>query len=394
MRGAVARPPTRRAPRPGRATDAVHAGDRPDARTGAVNTPVHLSATFWYPELPDGSPSSYIYSRYTNPTVEAAEAKLAALEGAGASLLASSGMGAITTAAMALLSPGDRVLLQPGVYGGTAAYFRDEVARFGIQVTTAPEPVKAPKVPKGTRLVWMESVTNPLLRVADVAAWADAAHDAGALLAVDGTFASPLLQRSLGLGADIAMQSATKYLGGHSDLIAGALSWRDGFPHADALRRVRRNWGPSLDPHAAFLLARGMKTLPVRMRQHCANALGLARAAEGMKGVRAAHYPGLESHPDHATARRLLSGGFGGMLTLDLGTKARAVAFRRKVRVIQPAASLGGVESLASLPIETSHSYATPAQRKAEGVTDGLVRISVGLEDLEDIVADVEQAAR
>lgn len=378
----------------GPSTDAVHVGETPDARTGAINVPVHLSSTFWYPETPDGKPAPYIYGRYSNPSLEAVEAKLAALEGAGASLLTASGMGATMTACMALLGSGSRVLLQPGLYGGTTSFFREELSRFGVEATIASDPVAAPKVPKGTRLVWMESITNPLLRVADVAAWADAAHDAGAVLAVDATFASPALQRPLGLGADIVMHSATKYLGGHSDLLAGALSVPKDSAHKEAIWRVRRNWGPSLDAHAAYLLGRGMKTLFVRMPKHCENALGLARAAEGMPGVKSVHYPGLTSHPDHKVARRVLSGGFGGMLTLDLGTKARAVAFRRKIRLVSPAASLGGVESLASLPIETSHSYATPAQRKAQGVGDGLVRISVGIEDLDDLVADVAQATR
>ncbi|MCA1819410.1 MAG: PLP-dependent aspartate aminotransferase family protein [Halobacteriales archaeon] len=383
-----------RTPKSRFATDAVHAGDVPDARTGAVNVPVHLSSTFWYPELSGGGPSSYIYSRYSNPSVEAVETKLAALEGAAGSLLMASGMAATMTACMAILGAGAGVVVQPGVYGGTSLFFREELARFGVKATFATHPVTAPKVPKGTKLVWMEAVTNPILRVADVAAWADAAHDAGALLAVDGTFAGPMVQRSLALGADVSMQSATKYLGGHADLIAGALSWRKGFPHKDALWRVRRNWGPSLDPHAAFLLGRGMKTLHVRMPRHCENALALAKAAEGMPGIEAVHYPGLSSHPDHKVAKRVLSGGFGGAVTIDLGTKARAVAFRRKVRVIAAAASLGGVESLVSLPIETSHSYSTAAQRKAEGVGDGLARISVGIEDVADLVADVEQASR
>jgi len=388
-----AKPPT--APRAhASATDAVHAGETPDPRTGAVNVPITLSSTFWYPERPDGGPSSYIYSRYTNPSLEAVERKLAALEGAGGSVLLASGMAATMAVSVGLLRSGDGILAQPGVYGGTSSFFRDHLAKFGTRYTAASDPVEASKVRKGTKLVWMESITNPLLRVADVAAWADAAHDAGAILSVDATFASPALQRPLALGADLAMQSATKYLGGHSDLIAGAVSWPEGSPHRDPVWHARRDWGATLDPHAAYLLGRGMKTLLVRMRGHCENALGLARAAEGMRNVAAVHYPGLSSHPDHATAKRLLTGGFGGMLTLDLGSRDRAVAFRRKLRIITPAASLGGVESLAALPVETSHQYATAEQRKADGITDGLVRVSVGIEALDDLVADVEQALR
>jgi cystathionine beta-lyase/cystathionine gamma-synthase len=378
---------------PGRSTAAVHAGEAPDPRTGAVTVPLHLASTFWFPELPGGGKASYIYSRYTNPSIEAVEAKLAALEGAGASLLASSGMAATMTASLALLKKGDRVVVQPGVYGGTAGFFHG-LDRFGIRAAAAPDPVAPPRIRKGTRLVWMEAVTNPLLRVADVTAWADAAHDAGAVLAVDGTFASPFLQRSLSLGADVAMQSATKYLGGHADLLAGALSLPKDSAYQDAMWRLRRDWGPTLDPHAAFLLGRGMKTLGVRMPRHCENALALARAAQSMRGVKAVHYPGLESHPDHGTARRMLQGGFTGVVTLDLGTRNRAVKFRRGLKTIIPAASLGGVESLATLPIETSHSYSTAKERRAQGISDGLVRVSVGIEDVEDLIADVESASR
>ena len=376
---------------PGPATQAVHAGEEPDPRTGAVNVPVHLSSTYWYPELPDGSPSAYIYSRYTNPSVESVERKLAALEGAGGSAITASGMSATLVACLAATGPGDGVAVQGGGYGGTVALLRDELARIGLALHLLRPGTEPPKVPKGTRLVWMESMTNPLLRVADVRAWADAAHDAGALLGVDATFASPVLQRPLALGADLAMHSGTKYLGGHTDLIAGALSWPTDSPLAAAVQRARRNTGPTLDPHAAYLLGRGMKTLPLRVERHCQNAMGLAKACE--EAGLGVHYPGLASHPDHEVAARVLDGGFGGVLTLDLGTFEAARTFRRRLKVVSPASSLGGVESLASLPLETSHSYASAEQRRAEGVGDGLVRVSVGIEDLEDILGDVLQAA-
>ncbi|MES2154353.1 MAG: PLP-dependent aspartate aminotransferase family protein [bacterium] len=378
---------------PGPSTNAVHAGEVPDPRTGAVNVPVHMSSTFWYPELPDGGKSQYIYSRYTNPSVDAVEAKLAALEGAEGSLLFSSGMGAIMTACTGLLQAGDTIAVQQGIYGGTTAFLREELDRFGIRMHMLPE-AATPKVPRGTKLVWMESITNPLLRVAHVPEWAAAAHEAGARLCVDATFASPILQRPLELGADLVMQSATKYLGGHSDLIAGALSWRKKAGVRDALWRVRRNWGPSLDPHAAYLLGRGMKTLALRMRRHCDNAQALAEAAGEMPGVRAVHYPGLSDHPDRATTKRVLPDGCGGVVTLDLGTLKAAQRFRRKVKVIAPAASLGGVESLVSLPIETSHAYQTAQEREALGIGDGLVRISVGIEDIDDLIADVARATK
>lgn len=374
---------------PGASTKAVHGGETPDPRTGAVNVPVTLSTTYLYPEMADGKPAPYIYSRYSNPSLEAVEQKLAGLEDAKRSLLFASGMAAIQAACQATLQQGDTIAVQRGVYGGTSAYLRDELARWGV--TVAPFDAHAkPALAKGTKLVWMESITNPVLRVADIPTWAKAARKAGAKLAVDATFASPLLQRPLEMGADLVMHSATKYLGGHSDVTAGALSTND-TALGDSLFLRRRNMGPTLDPHAAYLLGRGMKTLALRLERQCSNALALAEAASSMKGVATVHYPGLKSHPDHAVAKRMLTGGFGGMLTLDLGSLKRAQTFRRKIRLIVPAASLGGVESLVSLPIETSHAYATPESRRADGVGDGLVRVSVGIEDIEDLVADVKR---
>lgn len=373
---------------PGDSTNAVHAGERTDPRTGAVNQPVTLSATYRYPELEDGSKAPYIYSRYTNPSVESVEEKAAALEGSRHALLFASGMAAIQSACVELLSPGDTMAVQRGGYGGTLAYLTGELAKFGVKVHLFDAHAK-PALPKGTKLVWMESITNPLLRVADIPAWAKAAHKMGAKLAVDATFASPLVQRPLALGADLVMHSATKWLGGHSDVTAGLLCTDDA-KLREGLYLRRRNLGPTPDPHAAYLVGRGAKTLALRMERHVANAEALAEACEAMKGVKAVHYPGLASHPDHKVAQRVLASG-GGMLTLDLGTLKAAVAFRRKVRIIIPASSLGGVESLVSLPVETSHAYATAAERKSLGIGDGLVRISVGIEDLDDLVADVRR---
>lgn len=379
----------------GPSTRAVHGGETPDPRTGAVNVPVHLTSTYWYPELPGGGKSDYIYSRYTNPSVEAVEAKVALLDAAEGSLLFSTGMAAITTLCTSLLAPGDTIATQRGIYGGTMAYLSKELARFGVKVQPldAVKPPTAKSIPEGTRIVWMESITNPLLRVGDVKAWAKAAHDAGALLAVDATFASPLLQQPLKLGADLVMHSGTKYLGGHTDLLAGALSWKKGFD-PEPIWRNRRNTGPTLDPQTAYLLGRGMKTLAIRMERHCTNALAFAQACEGIAGIKAVHYPGLESHPDHATAKRVLTGGFGGVVTLDFGTLKAAQSFRRNLKLIIPASSLGGVESLVSLPLETSHQYATTESRRADGVGDGLARVSVGIEDIADLIADAQQAIK
>lgn len=372
----------------GPSTRAVHGGHPTHPLTGAVNPAIELSATFRYPELEDGSPAPYIYGRYTNPSVEHVEEAVRSLEGAEGTLAFASGMSAISSLAQALLGPGKGLVHQRGIYGGTGAYFANYLANQGVPISVAE--TDKPEIPEGTALVWMESITNPLLRVADVEVWAKAAHDAGALLAVDATFASPILQRPLELGADIVMHSGTKYLGGHSDLLAGLLSWKKGVD-GEALQKARRDLGGMLDPHAAYLLGRGIKTLVLRVERQCANAAYVAHEAQNLPGVRHMHYPGLSHHPDHRVARRLLSA-YGGMLTMDLGNLEAAKAFRRNLEIIIPAASLGGVESLASLPLETSHQYASAESRRADGITDGLVRISIGIEDKEDILADIRQA--
>ncbi|HET6399105.1 MAG TPA: PLP-dependent aspartate aminotransferase family protein [Candidatus Thermoplasmatota archaeon] len=377
-------------PAPRAATTCVHGSGAADARNGAVNVPVWASTTFLYPELADGSPAPYIYGRYANPTVEAVERKVAALEGAGACLLFGSGLAAVHATVLALVRPGQTVAVQQGVYGGTVALLQEELAPLGIRVQGFDAHDARLRLPAGTALVWMESVTNPLLRVADVPAWAEAAHDVGARLAVDATFASPVLQRPLSLGADVSVHSGTKYLGGHSDVMAGSVACSAEL--REPLWQRRRNLGAVLDPFAAFLLDRGMKTLALRVRQHTANAAALAEEAARLPAVRAMHYPGAASHPDHHVAKRLLDGS-GGMLTLDLGTAEQAVAFRRRLQVFQPAASLGGVESLASLPAETSHAYMGADARRALGIGDGLVRLSVGIEDVEDLRADLRRAA-
>lgn len=379
---------------PGPNTTAVHAGETPDDRFGGVNQEVVHSTTYRYPEMDDGEgghvAAPFIYTRYANPTTDAVEAKLAALEqvpkGGGAFLFAS-GLAAEQAALQAVVPDRGTVALVAGAYGGTAALLADEFGARGVKTVT----VEADKVvvPDGIDVVWLESITNPLLRVPDVAAWAEAAHASEARLVVDATFATPILQRPLALGADLVVHSATKYLNGHSDVTAGAVVFRS--EDRAALWTHRRNLGATLDPLAAYLVGRGMKTLPLRMEAHCANALRLAHDVADHPAVRAVHYPGLRSHPDHAVARRVLEG-HGGMLSLELGSFEAARAFRRAVKVVVPAASLGGVESLVSLPLETSHRYTDAQERRALGIGDGLVRISVGVEDPDDLAADVTAA--
>ncbi|MGB0652112.1 MAG: trans-sulfuration enzyme family protein [Thermoplasmatota archaeon] len=378
--------------RPGPSTRCVHAGERPDAASGALNTPIHPSTTYLFPEGAGGEPATHIYSRYDNPTLQAVEAKLAALEDADGAYLFASGMGAIQATCNALLPGPDAgrrgsIVHLAGIYGGTTALFHEELAPRGVTVAAA-SPDDEPEIPDGTDIVWIESITNPLLRVPDVSDWADAAHDAGARLVVDATFATPLLQRPLALGADVVVHSATKYLNGHGDVTAGVVAADEEL--LPALWQRRRNLGATLDPHAAYQVGRGMKTLDLRLRRQSENALALAQAMADDPRVMAAHHPGLPDHPDHAIAARVLDG-YGAMLSLDLGSLAAAQAFRRAVQWFAPAASLGGVESLVSLPLETSHAYASPDERRAAGVTDGLVRLSVGIEDLDDLQEDLER---
>ncbi len=366
----------------GLATRAVHAGERMDP-SGAVNTPIVASTTYRYPEMPDGSAATHIYSRYDNPTVQALEAKVAALEGGQTTFAFASGMGAIAAVCQAWLRPGDTIAIMAGVYGGTLSYLQRELAPMGIGVhiidAFADEPL-----PAETRMVWLESITNPLLRVPDIKAWAAKAHAAGARLVVDATFATPVLQRPLELGADVVVHSATKFLGGHADVTAGVATVNEG---AQRLWETRRNLGSVLDPYAATLVSRGIKTLALRVRAQAATAAALAAALVDEVTV---HHPSRPDHPDAANIHAL--DGPGAVLTLDVGSLERAIAFRRKVRVLQPAASLGGVESLVSLPLETSHSYMTAEERAAIGVTDGLLRISVGIEDFDDLLEDIRGA--
>ncbi len=333
--------------------------------------------------MPDGSPASHIYSRYDNPTVQALEAKVAALEGGAATFAFASGMGAIAGVCQAWLRPGDVLAVMEGVYGGTMSYLSRELEPMGVKVHVFDAFTEA-ELPAGTKMVWLESITNPLLRVPDIAAWAAKAQGAGARLVVDATFATPVLQRPLEHGADVVIHSATKFLGGHADVTAGVATVKD---DGKRLWEARRNLGATLDPYAANLVSRGVKTLPLRVLAQTRTAAALADALADQVAV---HYPGRPDHPDVANTHLL--DGPGAMLTLDVGSRDRAIAFRRKVRIIQPAASLGGVESLVSLPFETSHSYASAEERARSGIGDGLLRISVGVEDFDDLLADIRGA--
>ncbi|MET0398544.1 MAG: aminotransferase class I/II-fold pyridoxal phosphate-dependent enzyme [Longimicrobiaceae bacterium] len=374
----------------GLSTRAVHAGDPARATDAPVNTPIVQSATFYAD--PDGA-GELLYSRYGNgPNNVAVEERIAALEGAEDCVAVGSGMAAMACALLACVRAGDHVLAAEALYGGTRTLLARELSRLGVESTFVDffaEDWRAALRPN-TRVVLAETVSNPLLRVPDLRPLAAAAHEAGAVLVVDSTFATPVNARPLESGADLVVHSATKYLGGHSDVTAGAVL--GGAELAGEVRRRAQVWGPALDPHAAWLLERGIKTLAVRMERHNRNGLEVARRVEGLPGVARVHYPGLPSHPDHEVARRVLCG-FGGMVGIEVeGGGEAAGRFVRALRLAKPAPSLGGVETLVSEPRFTSHAAFTPAEREALGIRDGFFRFSLGIEDADDLVVDIERA--
>lgn len=341
----------------------------------------------------EGRSDRYLYSRYANPTVAAVEEKLAMLEGADAALLLSSGQAATATALLALAGSGDEVVCSAAVYGGTLHLLGDIVSRLGIatrfvSIEELGEPDRV--LSAATRLLWFESPVNPTLRCVDIRRIADACRARRVISVIDSTFASPVNQQPLALGVDLVMHSATKYLNGHSDVTAGVLAGSAGL--VDRIEKARRRVGTILDPQPAYALARGLKTLAVRIERHNANAAALAAWLEQDPRVERVYYPGLPSHPDHGIASRQMRG-FGGMLCLDLGgSYERAARFFDRLTVFQRAASLGGVESLCSLPVLTSQWGYSEEQLRRAGVTAGMARLSVGLEDPDDLIADLDQA--
>jgi cystathionine beta-lyase/cystathionine gamma-synthase len=371
-------------------TQAIHVGQEPDPPSGAVVPPIHQSSTFHQPD--PSQAGEYRYSRVRNPTVDRLEQAMGALEGASFALAFGSGMAAIT-AAMSVLRTGDHILCTRDVYGTTFSLLRHHLDRFGIEhdfVDMAGEPPEGVEsaIRPNTRMIWIESPTNPLLKIVDIAQVADLAHRHGALLGVDNTFSTPYFQNPLALNADLVVHSATKYLGGHSDLVAGVLATNDPDLN-EQLLQTRRFTGGVLGPFDAWLLLRGIKTLAVRMDAHQRNALGVARFLENHPRVRRAHYPGLESHLHHHLAREQMRG-FGGMVTVELeGGPETAKRFVGALRVFTSAVSLGGVESLAEIPYFLTHQS---MQGTDNSLDPGTVRLSVGLEHIEDLTADLDQA--
>lgn len=376
----------------GFSTRAIHAG-HPEPSVGApVVTPIYPTTTFY--SDPSGQ-GEVLYTRYGNgPNHQLLERRIAALEGAEDALVVASGMAAMSMALISVLKAGDHVLATDAIYGGTRGLLQRELSRLGIETTFADlfSDHWTDGLRPNTRVVLGETPSNPLLRVLDLRPIADAAHAHGAVVIVDATFGSPVHYRALEHGADIVMHSATKYLGGHSDVTAGVLAGSaERIGEARARARV---WGPVLDPHAAWLLERGIKTLSVRMERHNRNGMEVARWAETRPEVARVFYPGLPSHPDHEVARRVLDG-FGGMVGIELaGGGPAADRFVRALRLAKLAPSLGGVETLISEPRFTSHAAMTPEQRAANGIRDGFLRVSLGIEDAADIIADFDQALR
>ncbi len=372
-------------------TLAIHAGAHPEPVTGAIMAPIFQTSTYVQPAVGEPREGSYDYGRTANPTREALEENIAALENGSRGVAFASGLAAIESI-VKRLSAGDHVVSEENTYGGTARMFNHVLSRFGIEFTYVDsrdlEAVAAAMRPN-TKLVHIETPTNPMMRVSDIRALADLAHEAGALLSVDNTFASPYNQRPLELGADFTVHSSTKYINGHSDVIGGVLAVREE-TLAEELLFIRKSTGAVPGPMDCWLTLRGAKTLHVRMRQHNENGLAVARYLEGHSKVDRVLYPGLESHPDHELSKTQMRG-FTGMLSVDVGTLERAKALTEHLRVFSLAESLGGVESLISVPALMTHASVPEARRLEMGVTPGLVRLSVGIEDIEDILEDLER---
>ncbi|MEX0836996.1 MAG: PLP-dependent aspartate aminotransferase family protein [Gemmatimonadota bacterium] len=372
-------------------TLAIHAGARPEPVTGAIMTPIFQTSTYVQPAVGEPLQGSYDYGRTANPTREALEENIAALEGGTRGVAFASGLAAIE-AILKRLSAGDHVVSEENTYGGTTRMFNHVLSRFGIEFTYVDsrdlEAVAAAMRPN-TKLVHIETPTNPMMRVSDIRALADLAHANDALLSVDNTFASPYNQRPLELGADFSVHSATKYINGHSDVIGGLLAVRDE-ALADEIMFIRKSTGAVPGPMDCFLTLRGAKTLAVRMRQHNENGMAAARFLEGHVKVDRVLYPGLESHPDHELAKAQMRG-FTGMVSVDVGNLERAKALTEHLRVFSLAESLGGVESLISVPALMTHASVPEDRRMEMGVTPGLVRLSVGIEDIDDIIEDLDR---
>ncbi len=381
------------------ATRCVHSGEERHGQAGPLTTPIAQASVFVVPGVDglrryaEGDRDLYLYSRYGNPTVAAAEQKIAELEGAAAALATASGMAAITSAVLASCEAGDEIVSMLDIYGGTLKMFQQVLPRFGIKTKLIPYHDignAARYFGRKSRLLFLETPTNPTLRCVDLATLAEIGHTHKACVVVDNTFATPVLQKPLALGADIVMHSATKYLGGHSDLTAGALAGSKKW--MDAARQMMILTGGCLDPGCAYLLIRGLKTLHVRVERACRNAEQMAEILQRHPKVAHVYYPGLQNHETHELVRRQMTG-FGMMVSFDIRGGGRAAErFIDKLKLWYLATSLGGVESTVSYPVLSSHIGLSAKQLTLLGVSPATIRLSVGIEDAGDLIADVEQA--
>jgi cystathionine gamma-lyase/cystathionine beta-lyase/cystathionine gamma-lyase/homocysteine desulfhydrase len=371
-------------------TICIHAGQVPDPSTGAIITPIYQTSTYVQDAL--GQHKGYEYARTQNPTRAALEANIAAIENGRAAFAFASGMAA-EGAVMTLLQSGDHVVVTDNTYGGTYRLFERVLRKYKLDfsyVDTSDVSMIAAAIRPSTKMLFIETPTNPVLRLTDLPAACELAHGHGVFVVVDNTFASPYVQRPLELGADIVVHSTTKFLNGHSDSVGGiVVANRE--DHVEWLRFVQNAEGAILGPMDSWLVLRGTKTLPIRMERHNANAQALAEYLSTHPRVKTTHYPGLPSHPQHALAKRQMRG-FGGLISIELGSLENARTVLNSVRLMALAESLGGVETLISHPATMTHGSVPAARRQEIGITDGLVRISVGIEDIDDLLADISQA--
>lgn len=386
---------------PGFATRAIHLGYDPMDHDGALTPPLHLTSTFAFEtaeaggEIFSGEREGHVYSRISNPTLDLLERRIASLEGAEAGLALASGMGAITSVLWTLLSPGDEVIVDKTLYGCTFAFMHHGLRKFGITIThvdlTDPANLSAAMSDK-TRVVYFETPANPNMRLVDIEAVATIAHAGNAIVVVDNTYATPYLTRPIALGADLVVHSATKYLGGHGDLVAGVVVGRAEVISEIRLVGMKDMTGSVMAPFNAMLLLRGLKTLALRMERHCASARIVAKWLEGHPQVAAVHYPGLESFGQHALAKRQMALP-GAMIAFELkGGLEDGRRMMNGLRLIARAVSLGDAETLIQHPASMTHSTYTPEERAEHGISDGLIRLSVGLEDVSDILDDLDGA--
>jgi cystathionine gamma-synthase len=383
----------------GPSTRSVHAGRARDPAHGHVATPIHLSSTYFarntqeLVEYLEGRRAAYFYSRYSNPTVEAAEQKIAALEGGERGLCFGSGMAAISSLLLSQLRHGDNVVATRELYGGTFEFLERMLPRWGVSVTfVKPTDLKGLEAAVGpmTRLIYTETPTNPTLTVVDLRGVAEIARRSRIPCAIDNTFASPINQRPIGFGFDFVIHSATKYLGGHCDLVGGVVVGPR--ERMEEVWHHRKLLGGILDPHSAYLLERGTKTLALRMERHNENGLLVARHLAGHPRIRRVFYPGLPNHPGHEIAKGQMSG-FGGVLAFEVdATKEETIRFVEALELAYLAPSLGGVETLVSQPSMTSHHFVSPEERAAQGISDSLVRVALGIEDAADLIQDLDRA--